>query len=372
MKTRVAIGFVLLLGLFYASPAEAAKCSSDIWGGRSAWISEAGIRVATIHAVTPLTHISNHSGCSGSLSSKVILTGDDAACQSGTITKNHPYNGPNISAPSVMTCGSLSYDVDYGSIGLHNGFGEQQFTSTSPHTVAWHPADNDGDGYTVEDDCNDNNPDIYPGRTLSCSDMSQEDKNCNGQRDIEELGPTCENCPLIISLEGNAIHLTNPEAGVWFDLNADGNPEKLSWTLPGAGGAWLALDRNGNGVIDNGLELFSNFAVQQGSTEPNGFAALQMFDANRDGWIDRRDPVFPQLLTWSDRNHDGVSQARELQLLSQVGVTRISLDVKTSKRRDRYGNEFRYWAALISQRSSDVGRYIVDVFLRAAAMTGTR
>lgn len=365
------VGFVLFFGVLVASPAEA-KCSSDFWGSRTSWITGVGDRTAQIYTKTTLAHSSNHLGCEGTVTSKAILTGDNTACSANPGSKPHPYNGSSLTVSSVQTCGFLSYGVWYNADGHHNGFGEPTFVSHGDGPIRWTAPDADGDGYPAGEDCNDSNFNINPGIQLTCNDLSSQDKNCNGQSDIEEMGPMCANCPLIISLEGNRIHLTNPESGVWFDLNADGETERLSWTLPGSGGAWLALDRNSNGRIDNGLELFSNFAAQPGSTAPNGFAALQMFDANRDGWIDHHDPVFAQLLVWSDRNHDGVSQARELQLLSQVGVTKISLDVKTSKRRDRWGNEFRYWAALTSQGSTDIGRYIVDVFLRVAVTTGTR
>ena len=234
--TKIAVGLVLFLGVLGASPAEAAMCGGDMWGSRSSFVGMAGDRIAQIHASTNVNHLSNHNGCQGTFSSKATLTkmgsGPGVSCATGTTTKTHQSDGANTSTSSVLNCSGLAYNVPYGAMGTHNGFGTTAHTSQSSSTVMWVFEDADGDGYSVQDgDCNDNNADIYPGRTLSCSDMSQEDKNCNGQRDIEELGPTCENCPLIISLEGNAIHLTNPEAGVWFDLNADGNPEKLSWTL---------------------------------------------------------------------------------------------------------------------------------------------
>ena len=74
----------------------------------------------------------------------------------------------------------------------------------------------------------------------------------------------CSNCysPIIIDTRGAGFHLTSAEDGVVFDIVGDGHPIRIAWTAADSGTAFLALDRNHNGKIDNGKELFGNFTAQ--------------------------------------------------------------------------------------------------------------
>ena len=99
----------------------------------------------------------------------------------------------------------------------------------------------------------------------------------------------CE--PLILDLTGDGFHLTDTAHGVVFDIRADGHPLRVPWTADSRNG-FLVLDRNGNGLVDDGSELFGNVTPQPQSAHPNGFGALAQYDWNGDGMIDDHDPIY--------------------------------------------------------------------------------
>ena len=195
-------------------------------------------------------------------------------------------------------------------------------------------------------------------------------QNCPGHC----FGGVCTQTPIVIDVLGNGFNLTNLVGGVRFDLNSDGTAERASWTSAGSDDAWLALDRNSDGAINDGKELFGEFAPQPqppAGFKKNGFLALAEFDraengGNYDDKITKADTVFSSLLLWQDTNHDGVSEALELHSFRQLGLKSIDLDYKESRRRDQHGNWFRYRAKVKDDRDAQLGRWAWDVYLVVA------
>lgn len=154
--------------------------------------------------------------------------------------------------------------------------------------------------------------------------------------------------PVVLDLEMDGFHLSGPNPAVSFDLNADGTPERTAWTKAGEDEAFLCMDRNGNGVIDDGRELFGSATpLISGGTDESGYSAINEMDwpvagGNSDGTIDANDPMFERLCVWVDANRDGVSQHREIRSLEQAGVVGFKGGYKTMHKKDDFGNLFRY------------------------------
>jgi hypothetical protein len=176
--------------------------------------------------------------------------------------------------------------------------------------------------------------------------------------------------PILISVRRAEFRLTSLQDGVVFDIDADGNAEQVAWTRRGEYLGFLVLDRNGNGRIDDGSEMFGDHSPQPESPAKNGFKALAELDlpangGNGNGFIDAGDSSFAALRIWIDVDHDGISEEEELLPLSRFGVYALSFRYAASKRTDEYGNRFRYRARVYSHLPG-TGEWAWDVYLVTA------
>jgi hypothetical protein len=156
--------------------------------------------------------------------------------------------------------------------------------------------------------------------------------------------------PIVLDLDGNGVQTTAASQGVMFDLADTGTVSKVGWV--GGGDALLVRDRNGNGTIDNGSELYGvGTRNADGQRMGNGYAALALEDDNRDGKINAADSSFKELKLWIDGNQDGKTDAGELRGLVEMGVIELNLSAFSSDRVDN-GN----LVALISSYTASDGQ----------------
>lgn len=208
----------------------------------------------------------------------------------------------------------------------------------------------------------------------NCSPTADEIEFCRTYGGYDYIFCDCASSPIVIDVLGDGFNLTNAANGVKFDLKGDDLQRQWSWTAVNSDDAWLALDRNNNGRIDSGKELFGNFTAQAAppaGEQRNGFIALAKYDktangGNNDYVIDARDGIFTNLRLWQDRNHNGFSETAELHNLPELGVAELELKYKESKRTDEHGNQFRYRAKVKVARGAQVGRWAWDVYLKVA------
>ncbi len=172
----------------------------------------------------------------------------------------------------------------------------------------------------------------------------------------------CVRCPIVIDVGGQGFHLTSKGNGVKFIFSPGELAREASWTDPGYSNGWLALDRNGNGIIDDATELFGDLTPQPPSLHPNGYKALAVYDTNENGKIDTGDVIFPSLRVWVDRNHNGISDPGELLSLDEAGVVAIDLHYTESLRTDQYGNQFRFVSKIWDKAGRETHR-CYDVLL---------
>ena len=159
--------------------------------------------------------------------------------------------------------------------------------------------------------------------------------------------------PLVLDLNGDGIKTVaqNGYGGAMFDFNANGIQNATGWISKEDG--LLVLDRNKDGIINNGTELFGDTTPIGKKTAENGFAALASLDTNKDGKITAQDKQFAQLKIWQDLDGDGVSQKNELKTLKQLGITELNLDYKESNLNLGNGNTLTHIGSFVRKAVND-------------------
>ncbi|KIF89816.1 hypothetical protein NX90_06950, partial [Neisseria meningitidis] len=145
--------------------------------------------------------------------------------------------------------------------------------------------------------------------------------------------------PLALDLDGDGIETVAAKgfAGALFDHRNQGIRTATGWVSADDG--LLVRDLNGNGIIDNGAELFGdNTKLADGSFAKHGYAALAELDSNGDNIINAADAAFQTLRVWQDLNQDGISQANELRTLEELGIQSLDLAYKDVNKNLGNGN----------------------------------
>uniref|UniRef100_UPI0031DC1BBD calcium-binding protein n=1 Tax=Klebsiella sp. TaxID=576 RepID=UPI0031DC1BBD len=195
-------------------------------------------------------------------------------------------------------------------------------------------------------------------------------------------GPSMSNAenqasPIIIDLDGDGIETLSVSSGVFFDHDGNQFAENTGWVAPDDG--LLIFDRDGNGQIDSGSELFgNNTLLKNGKLAANGYQALQELDENKDGQLNSNDAIWASLRIWQDGNSNGRVDEGELLSLEEAGVAAIGTGYSTSQYVDVQGNAHRQTGSITHidgsvGQSTDVwfaankgySRYTGDVTLSA-------
>ncbi len=159
---------------------------------------------------------------------------------------------------------------------------------------------------------------IHPAKGLIKDDDRDDDPD-----------PEREASPIVIDLGNDGINSHALNYTINFDLDNNGFKEATGWVS--GDDALLAIDKNNNGIIDNGSELFGNKSISDSafsytnSSLNNGFETLKSYDSNNDGIIDSQDAEFDKLLLWQDKNGNAITDNGELIKLSDK-VSSIDLN----------------------------------------------
>ncbi len=175
---------------------------------------------------------------------------------------------------------------------------------------------------------------------------------------LRDPPPAIRKDPLVLDLDGKGIATTGLAAGIHFDHDGDGFRELSGFIT--ADNGFLVLDRNEDGKINDGTELFGdNTRLFNGDIAVHGFAALSEMDDDKSGVIDKGDTIFDKLRIFQDFNQNGITDDGELFSLADKKIAGLNLDYDESPQMDKFGNLHRQVGSFIME--SGESRTMTDV-----------
>lgn len=198
--------------------------------------------------------------------------------------------------------------------------------------------------------------------TEGASESGASEESSDSETEEPELPEGESITPLVLAFAGEAVRF-NTAAAAGFDLTGT---MSVITDWPTSTTPWLALDRNGNGRVDDGGELFGSATLlPSGDPAGNGFVALRELDSNWDGRIDASDEVWGRLLVWSDVDSDRRSAAEELQSVALRELVAIDLHYVVDRRCDARGNcEVERASFVYRSGGRELQGAVVDVHLQ--------
>lgn len=248
-------------------------------------------------------------------------------CQSGTYYASGPERCQNLTS-GASTAATAKWDAPCNSGNVQGTTVHGGSPNSSGDTWYWHsPA-----AITLGTQCAPPPPPPIPEPEGYCEYY--------GDWDPENEVYVCSS-PIIIAVGSrDPYKMTTATDGVLFDLDNDGDLDQVAWTARSSDTAFLAIDRNNNGSIDSGHELWGDSTLPN---QPHGFAALWQWSfltrGTREGWIDTNDRIYERLLLWVDKNHNGLSEQSELKKFKNH-FEAVSLTWEVINRQDGLGNNF--------------------------------
>jgi hypothetical protein len=285
--------------------------------------------VGTTNGTTSTTSTTSTTGCSPDFCAQCVARGfqciGDCGCDESTIstsTGTTGWNGTTGTSSTTGTTGTTGTNGTTGHAGSCTSLVDQSCSSDA--------------------DCCSGQCDTTYGNCVGCDpDGTYSSYCCSGYADNSGMcttppssngtstgtgtntsGTSGSTTPLVLVFDRKPVVYT--DAQNHFELVKPGSGMTTDW--PTERTPWLVLDRNGNGSIDDGRELFGSMTVlPDGRVAKNGFEALSALDANHDGVFDARDAAFANVRVWADANRDRRSNKAELKSLTELGVVSIRL-----------------------------------------------